>query len=62
MDKALLPGGGAAAAPGGIPGRRLDALDFGCVVVHVFLEETRQFYSLERLWSDAERIDPASML
>ena len=27
--------------------------DFGCLVVHVFTEETRAFYDLERLWNDA---------
>ena len=28
-------------------------LDYGNVIVHVFLEEYRNFYSLESLWSDA---------
>lgn len=31
-------------------------LDFSSVVVHIFYEPTREFYSLERLWSDAKRV------
>ena len=32
-------------------------LDFGDFVVHAFLDETRHYYDLERLWSDAPRIE-----
>lgn len=32
-------------------------LDYGCVIVHVFMEEARQFYGLERLWADAQDVD-----
>jgi ribosome-associated protein len=35
-------------------------LDFGDVVCHLFSSEQREFYSLERLWADAPRIDPAT--
>ena len=36
-------------------------IDFGCVIVHVFMEEAREFYDLERLWADAEKIDIATL-
>jgi ribosome-associated protein len=32
-------------------------LDYGDFVVHVFLEETRRYYDLDRLWADAPRVD-----
>ena len=35
-------------------------IDFVDVVVHVFLESKREFYKLEELWADAERIVNAS--
>ena len=37
-------------------------MDFGCVIVHVFADEARKFYNLERLWSDAEVVDSSSLL
>ena len=32
-------------------------VDYGSVVVHVFRRETREYYRLESLWSDAPRVE-----
>ena len=32
-------------------------LDYGTVVIHLFDEDTRIFYSLEALWGDAQKVD-----
>ena len=32
-------------------------LDYYDIIVHVFLEETRDFYQLERLWADGTPVD-----
>lgn len=32
-------------------------MDYGDFVVHIFLEETRRYYDLERLWADVDRVD-----
>jgi len=37
-------------------------IDYASVVVHVFYQQTREFYSLERLWQDGERVDLATLL
>lgn len=37
-------------------------LDFGCVVVHVFTDETRKYYDLERLWHDATPVSLSSII
>jgi ribosome-associated protein len=31
-------------------------MDYGDVLIHVFFEDTRRFYDLEGLWSDAKRL------
>ncbi len=38
-------------------GNAWELLDYGCLVIHVFTEDARKFYDLERLWADAEQID-----
>ena len=37
-------------------------LDYYDVMVHTFLEEARNFYNLERLWSDAPQVDISDLL
>ena len=37
-------------------------LDYGTVVIHLFDEDTRAFYSLEALWADAEKVDLSELL
>ena len=32
-------------------------IDYGAFVVHIFTEESRRFYDLERLWRDAEKVE-----
>ena len=38
-------------------GNTWELLDYGSLVVHVFTDEARAFYSLERLWADAEQVN-----
>ena len=38
-------------------GNTWELLDYGTLVIHVFTDEARKFYDLERLWADAEEID-----
>lgn len=37
-------------------------VDYGCIVVHLFLKEIREFYSLERLWGDAPELDISGLI
>jgi len=50
-------GGTAPRSVEGLEGASWVLLDYGDLVVHVFLAETREYYALERLWTDAPRIE-----
>ena len=43
-------------------GNSWELLDSGSIVVHVFTEEAREFYALERLWADAENVDLSEII
>lgn len=32
-------------------------MDYGCVIVHVFNDDTRMFYCLEKLWTDGDNVE-----
>jgi ribosome-associated protein len=40
----------------GVPESGWVLLDYGDVLMHVFLEDTRMYYALERLWGDAPSV------
>lgn len=43
-------------------GNSWELLDYGSIVIHVFTEEARAFYALERLWADAEAVDLSQII
>ena len=56
-EKIKLAGGPAPRAIEGLDDARWVLLDYGDFVVHLLLTEAREFYQLDRLWSDGERWD-----
>ncbi len=46
----------------GYQSREWIALDYIDVIVHVFLEETREFYQLEHLWADGTPVDISDLI
>ena len=37
-------------------------LEYQGVIVHIFLEETRNYYNIERLWEDGTKLDVSELL
>ena len=57
IEDALIPLGAKPISREGRDEGRWALLDFNDVVVHVFHEEERSYYSLERLWNDCPIVD-----
>ena len=37
-------------------------LDYGTVLVHIFTQDNRDYYNLERLWADASAVDLSDVI
>lgn len=55
-EQVALAGGVKPLRVEGLDGLRWVLMDYGDFVVHVFVEEERDYYELERLWSDVPRV------
>jgi ribosome-associated protein len=56
-EKVKQEGGPAPLRIEGLDDARWVLMDYGDFVVHILLEDARDFYQLDRLWADAERWD-----
>ena len=56
IEETVEKNGGRAIRKEGLQDARWIVLDFGDVIVHIFNDETRLFYHLERLWGEGEKI------
>lgn len=46
----------------GHPSSNWVLLDYGFMIVHVFHQDARDFYKLEHLWADADRVEPETLI
>ena len=61
VDKALSEAGEPPIRREGMRSDIWVLMDFGSVIVHIFTDEARKFYNLERLWSDSEEVEFSSL-
>ena len=61
VDKALSEAGEPPVRREGLRSDIWILMDFGSVIVHVYTDEARKFYNLERLWSDSEEVSLSSL-
>jgi ribosome-associated protein len=57
VEEAVEKNGGNVLRREGVQDARWIVLDFGDVILHLFNDETRLFYHLERLWCEGEKIE-----
>lgn len=57
VARAVKAGGGTLYRREGLADARWVLLDYGDFIVHVLDAEAREYYSLERLWSDSTRVE-----
>jgi ribosome-associated protein len=57
IDEQLSQRGVASLGVEGYHEARWILMDYGDVIVHVFSQDTREFYDLERLWANAPKVD-----
>ena len=62
VEEAMSRGGEEPHHVEGHRGGQWTLMDYSSVVVHIFTDEAREFYSLERLWSDAAPVDISQYL
>lgn len=57
IEKKLAEAGHLPLSVEGMQAARWILLDYGVLVVHVMLEQDREFYALEKLWSHGKRVE-----